>query len=931
MNVFELAAKLTLDSSEFDAGLSKAKGMASTLGSGIGTAMKVGAAAVGVATAAVGAFAKSSVDAGSQFDSSMSQVAATMGKTMSEMQNEVGSTTVTLNGQVQEFSGNLREFAQFMGQNTAFSATEAADALNFMALAGYDAQTSMNMLPNVLNLAAAGNMDLATASDMVTDTQTAFGISLERTSQMVDEMAKASSTGNTSVQQLGEAFLTVGGLAQELNGGMVKMKDGTTQSVDGVQELEIALTAMANAGVKGSEAGTHMRNMLLKLSSPTKEGVEQLENLGVAVFDAEGNMRSLSDIFTDLNGSLGNLTQKQKIEAISDLFNTRDLASAEALLNAVGQDWDAIGESILNADGAAAQMASTQLDNLAGDITLFKSALEGAQIAVSDVLMPSLREFVQFGTEGLSRLTTAFKEGGLNGAMAEFGTILSEGLNMVISEVPSFIDAGIQLIGALGQGLIDNAPAIFSALTTVAGQLATAIMDMMTTAAQGLSNFNWSEAATSIATGLTNVFTGEGMQNFIQTGVQILTGIITGISESIPILIPAAMNIISSLGNMLAEQAPTLIQSGVQLIRGLVEGFTNPDGLTGMLQAAINIITSLQQGMLQGIPQVLTIIPTLVDNLLTAIVQMAPVLIQGALELVTNIITELPNIIQGIIDIIPTLMQSIITAVLSALPMIMTLAPQIIGALVPALIAAAPQLLTVGPQLMLALGQGIISSIPTLIATVVQLIQTVITTIMDSLTKFMTLGQQLLQKFIEGIKSKFGELQSTAKRIPEIVKEAIQKVIEKAKEWGADLMKNFIGGIKSKFDALKEAASGLGNTIKGVMGHSHPTEGPMKDDYLWMPDMMELFAKGIRDNEHLVTDQLKKSFDVRDLITEPFTGASVAESNRANTNEIVNLLTQIRDRGNVVVIEGDASRMFRVMQSESRKYQQTTGKEAFVW
>ena len=319
-----------------------------------------------------------------------------------------------------------------------------------MALAGYDVQTSMEMLPNVLNLAAAGNMELATASDMVTDTQTAFGISLERTNQMVDEMAKAASTGNTSVEQLGEAFLTVGGLAQELNGGMVTLADGTTQSVDGVQELEIALTAMANAGVKGSEAGTHMRNMLLKLASPTSDGTKALEAMGVAVFDAEGNMRSLSDVFGDLSDELNNMTQEEKIQTISDLFNTRDLASAEALLNAVGEDWDEIGESILNAEGAAQQMADTQLDNLAGDITLFKSALEGAQIAISDELTPSLREFVQFGTDGLSRMTSAFKDGGISGAMEEFGNILSEGLGMISSKLPDAVDAGLQLLEAIG-------------------------------------------------------------------------------------------------------------------------------------------------------------------------------------------------------------------------------------------------------------------------------------------------------------------------------------------------------------------------------------------------------------------------------------------------------------------------------------------------
>ena len=147
-------------------------------------------------------------------------------------------------------------------------------------------------------------------------------------------------------------------------------------------------------------------------------------------------MRSLSDVFGDLNGKLSEMTQEQKIQTISDLFNTRDLASAEALLNAVGQDWDKIGASILDAKGAASEMAATQLDNLAGDVTLFKSALEGAKIAISDVLTPSLREFVQFGTDGLSKITEAFKADGLAGAMEAFGTILSDGINMIVNKAP---------------------------------------------------------------------------------------------------------------------------------------------------------------------------------------------------------------------------------------------------------------------------------------------------------------------------------------------------------------------------------------------------------------------------------------------------------------------------------------------------------------
>ena len=181
-----------IDQSGFESGLSK-------IGSIAQKGLKIVGAAFTATETAVLAFGKKSIEAGMQFDSSMSQVAATMGTTVDQI-------------------GELRDFAQEMGATTAFSATQAADALNYMALAGYDAGTSMSMLPNVLNLAAAGGMELASASDMITDSQSALGLTLSETSQLVDKMAKASSKSNTSVAQLGEAILTVGGTAKMMAG-----------------------------------------------------------------------------------------------------------------------------------------------------------------------------------------------------------------------------------------------------------------------------------------------------------------------------------------------------------------------------------------------------------------------------------------------------------------------------------------------------------------------------------------------------------------------------------------------------------------------------------------------------------------------------------------------------------------------------------------
>lgn len=308
---------------------------------------------------------REAVQTGMAFDASVSDIAATMGTTVASLEE-------------------LRGFALDMGATTAFSAAQAAQALNYMALAGYDAQTSMETLPNVLNLAAAGGIELAAASDMVTDAQSALGLSMEQTAVLVDEMAKASTKTNTSVAQLGEAILTVGGTAKFMRGGTA--------------ELNQVLGLLADNSIKGAEGGTKLRNIILSLSAPTEAAAKQLEELGVSVFDAEGNMRRFSEFFPELNRALSSLTDQKQIEALGAIFNSRDIAAAQALLGVTVERWGELETAIDGAAGAAQKMAETRLDNLAGDITLFKSAADGAAIAFSDSLTPALRGVTQAGT-----------------------------------------------------------------------------------------------------------------------------------------------------------------------------------------------------------------------------------------------------------------------------------------------------------------------------------------------------------------------------------------------------------------------------------------------------------------------------------------------------------------------------------------------------
>lgn len=439
---------LLLDSSNFQSGLkgamlqlksavSQTNGLQSAMSS-FGTGLSAAGAnltksftvpLVGIGTAAVSVT--------SSFESAMSQVQATMGITKDHMS--------MVNGEMVNTMEALEGIAKDLGETTKFSAREAAEGLNFMALAGYDAETSIKMLPTVLNLAAAGAMDLGRASDMVTDAQTALGLSVEETSVLVDQMAKTASSSNTSVSQLGDAILTIGGTAQFMSGG--------------ITELNTVLGILADNGIKASEGGTHLRNMLLKLSSPTKEGAAILEELGVKIFDAEGNMRSFQNIFEDFGKSMENFTQEQKIKAFSELFNTRDVAAATALLNTTTERWEELGSAIASAGGSAEQMADTQLDNLSGQLVLLKSALEGAGIAFGELLLPLVKDlvrFIQSAVDWINGLTEEQKK--VIVRIAEVVAVLGPAL-IIIGKIFTLVSSIIKVIKIL--------TSVFSALNAV--------------------------------------------------------------------------------------------------------------------------------------------------------------------------------------------------------------------------------------------------------------------------------------------------------------------------------------------------------------------------------------------------------------------------------------------------------------------------------
>ena len=491
------------------------------IGAAIGTAL------IGIAAASA-KFMKDAIQTGMEFDTAMANVAATMGKTVDQVQD-------------------LREFALRMGSQTVFSAKEAAEALNYMALAGYNANTAMQMLPVVLDLAAAGEIDLASASDMVTDAQSALGLSMDGARRMVDKMAQASSKSNTSVQQLGEAILTVGGTAKSLRGGM--------------DELTTILGLLADNGIKGAEGGTALRNILLALTAPTTKAQKALKNIGVTAFDDAGNMRELSDVFIDLQKALDGLSDDKRAEILSDIFNKRDIASANALLGTSVNRWEELSDAIQSSQGAANKMSKTKLDNLAGDVTLFKSALEGAKIALSTGVNPQLRQLVQFGTKGVQRLTDAFDKGGLNGALEEFGNLLDEALNMGFEGLPDFVEVATGIMGKVNEAIQKNPDKIKEAAQTLIKNLIAGIHENAYS-----TTYNATDIIGALVADLTSE---ESLSDLLDTGWDIVRGIANGVSDHADDILMAIPNLLQTIADDLrdADKRQEMIETASNFMR----------------------------------------------------------------------------------------------------------------------------------------------------------------------------------------------------------------------------------------------------------------------------------------------------------------------------------------------------------------------------
>ena len=403
-----------LDSSDLEKSINGLSSIATTGFTGL---LKI----IGTVSTALTGLAGVSVKIGSDFSSAMSKVEATSGATADEMER-------------------LTEKAKEMGKNTQFSATESAEAFNYMAMAGWDAEQMIAGIEGVMNLAAASGEDLAMVSDIVTDSLTAFGLKAEDAGHFADVLAKASSSANTNVELMGETFKYVAPVAGAMGYS--------------VEDCSVAIGLMANAGIKGSQAGTSLRSLLTNLADPTDEVAQAMSDLGVSLTDSNGEMKPMNQLLTEMKGGFNNLSEAQKTQYASTIAGKYGMSGLLAIMNSTDEEFQSLTNEINNCNGAAEDMAKTMNDNLGGDIKLLKSALEGLAIEFYENVENPLRDVAQAGTEAVEELTKAFESGGTTGLVKKAGELIGKAVKAMAEKIPDFFNIGVDAIGEFLKGLL---------------------------------------------------------------------------------------------------------------------------------------------------------------------------------------------------------------------------------------------------------------------------------------------------------------------------------------------------------------------------------------------------------------------------------------------------------------------------------------------
>lgn len=535
-----------LDTKGIETGLKKVSSIAKT---GIATAVT---AISGMSTALAGV-AGYSIKVGSSFEASMSKVQAVSGAS---------------NEQLQRLSDKAKE----MGATTKFSATEAADAMNYMAMAGWKTEDMLNGIDGIMNLAAASGGDLATTSDIVTDALTAFGLTAQDSTHFADVLAAASSNANTNVSMMGETFKYVAPVAGSLGYS--------------AEDCAVAIGLMANSGIKASQSGTALRSMFSRLAKPSKEVKEAMEKLNISLTDSHGNMKSLDTLMGDLRNSFSGLSESEKVEMASSLAGQEAMSGLLAIVNASDADFNKLKDAIYGADGASAKMAETMQDNLQGKITITKSTIEGLGIKIYEEIEDPMKEAAEGTTDSVEQISSALENGGIDAAVEKTGNIIG-GLSVKIAqESPKMVDASVLLWKSFVQGIKKNKNQLKYASREIIDSLCDGLIKLLPKEMQQPAKKALDSLKKTFSSGLGSLF------GVTKKELEIIGKLFTKLADHMDTVAPVVISLVAAFKTFQMVQGP------VGTVVSVLMKLQSVSSETGLAVSALNAIMSANPAVL---------------------------------------------------------------------------------------------------------------------------------------------------------------------------------------------------------------------------------------------------------------------------------------------------------------------------------------------
>lgn len=574
-----------------------------------------------------------------------------------------------------EIMDRLEEKAKQVGATTKFTATEAGKALEYMAMAGWNDAEMLDGMDGIVNLTIASGEELATTSDIVTDALTAFGLSAKDSSRFADVLSATVTNSNTNVSMLGEAFKYVGPMANALGYS--------------IEDVSLALGLMANAGVKGEQAGNALKTSLARLASPTKQAQEVIDRLGISLTDEDGNTLGFADMLEQLrdklkgvsaelvnaDGSLkeyeeieeelqGKNEQLQLISDASNLFGKNQVASMLALVNASDKDFQALKESIDTCKGSAEEMAEVRIDNLTGDVTILTSAMEGVGLSIFEYIESPLRELTTTTTSLMDNLNKNIGDGlnfsAMNVNIREFANKIGNQFKSAMPSINSTIEQSSKLLNAIIESTLENAldlvpnaigyglpniiDSYWSLVDNIISQISQSAPTLIENGGKVINSFvtGLTDASNnirevlpnvinSLSTGITNIF-----PNVLSMGKSILGTIVTGMTEALPEILNVGTEIFSFMSNALQnapEQLATLLDNVLR---------------TGLASDLPVFISSLS-GIIDSVIEVFSN-SDVISNFQTIVKVVGNSIINGLTEIVPEVVAFLPTFLDGFIQ-----------------------------------------------------------------------------------------------------------------------------------------------------------------------------------------------------------------------------------------------------------------------------------------